>query len=148
MRYARIQRAFPTDPDQLLPAITPENEPHWSALADGRLVVQKCEQCGELRFPVAPVCPHCGGTASNWTELNGSCRIFSWVRYHRTYLPEFADLLPYVVVCVEVADTVRMFGRLVGHCEAPVIDTPVRMVIEEWPNGRCVPAFSIDGDIE
>lgn len=139
-----VKRQFPVDPSQLLPAVTPDNKPFWDALAQGRLQLQVCNDCARARHPIAPVCPYCRGTAWAWREMSGTGTVFSYVRFHRSYLPEFEDLMPYVVATVQLAEGPRMFGRLAGREVAPRIGQPVRLVIEEWPNGRCVPAFELE----
>lgn len=140
-----IARVFPCDPADLLPAVTPDSAPFWDGLMQGGLVVQACGGCGRPRFPIAPVCPHCGATAFGWRELSGRGRIFSWVRYHRSFLPEFEDLVPYVVITAQLEEGVRMIGRLLERDVTPASGMAVATVIERWPNGRCVPVFSLNG---
>ena len=138
-----IERVFPCDPSDLLPAITPDSEAFWSATAQGRLVVQACQACGRTRFPIAPVCPHCGETGFDWREMSGRGTIFSWVRYHRSLLPEFDDLMPYVVITAQLDGGPRMIGRLQKADIEPASGMAVTTVIERWPDGRCVPTFSV-----
>lgn len=138
-----IKRSFPVDPSQLLPAMTPDNEPFWTGFARGELLLQCCDGCGRARHPITAVCPYCAGTAWTWQKASGNGTIFSFVRYHRSYLPEFADVMPYVVATVQLDEGPRMFGRLVGRDVAARIGAPVRLVVEEWPSGRCVPAFEL-----
>lgn len=142
---AIIKREFPLDPSALLPALTPDNAPHWDALARGELHLQACAECSRLRFPIAPVCPYCRGTAFTWRAISGRGIIYSYVRYHRSYLPEFEDLMPYVVASVELVEGPRIFARLLGRDVAPRIGDAVEMVIEQWPDGRCVPVFQLKG---
>ncbi len=139
-----IDRVFPIDPEDLLPAITPDNQQFWDALGRGEAIAQNCDGCKRTRYPIVPVCPYCGGTAWNWKTLSGKGTVFSWVRYVRSYLPEFEDLMPYVVLSVQLEEGARMFGRLLDKLDrdAPIsIGAPVEMVIERWPDGRHVPAF-------
>jgi uncharacterized OB-fold protein len=144
MRLRVVERIFPVDPGGLLPAVTADNKHYWDGLAQGELNVQGCSACRRLRYPIVPVCPYCGSTRWSWSTLCGTGRVFSWVRYHRSYLPEFEDLMPYVVITAELDEGVRMFGRLVDKLdlqERVQIGTPVEVIVERWPDGRCVPAF-------
>lgn len=141
-----VERRFPIDPTSLLPAVTPDNTPYWNGLAQGELNVQVCGGCKRPRYPIVPVCPHCTSTQWNWTQLSGRGQVFSWVRYHRSYLPEFEDLMPYIVITAQMDEDVRMYGRLVDRLdrsEKLAIGTPVETVVERWPDGRCVPAFRL-----
>jgi uncharacterized OB-fold protein len=72
--------------------------------------------------------------------------VVSWVRYHRGYLPEFAALVPYVVLCVELAEGPRIFGRLAGDGVAPRIGMSVAAIVERWSDGGHAPAFVPAGE--
>ena len=134
-------RDFPGagDPARLLPPRSAESAPFWEALAQGRLVVQACEACGRARQPIAPVCPYCAATAFAWRELSGAGFVHSWVRYHRSYLPEFEPLIPYVVLSVELDAGPRMFGRLARG--EPAMGARVQAVVERFGGGGCAVAF-------
>jgi uncharacterized OB-fold protein len=67
--------------------------------------------------------------------------VYSWVRYHRSYVPEFDFLIPYVVLCVQMKDGPRMFGRLVPNNVEPWIGMQVRAIIERCESGARVVAF-------
>lgn len=118
-----------------------DSAPFWEALGEGRFVCQYCARCGKFRFPVAPVCPYCLCVEWSWRSLSGRGVVFSWVRYHRSYLPEFEPLMPYCVLTVELEEGVRMIARHTGELP-PAISQPVRLVIERWPDGTHVPTFA------
>jgi uncharacterized OB-fold protein len=138
-----VDRTFSVDPSDLLPAVTPSNATFWDGLEKGLVLAQCCNVCDRFRFPNAPVCPHCGATPARWEALSETGEVFSWVRYHKSFLPEFADIMPYVVACVEFPEGVRMLGRLLDVAiDVPVkIRSSVRTKIERWPDGRCVVCF-------
>lgn len=121
-------------------------QPQRDALAQGRLVFQVCGDCGRWRGLVAPVCPFCGGRSASWAASQGSGRVVSWVRYHRAYLDAFKPLVPYVVLCVELDEGVRIFGRLARVEGDPVIGMRVSAIIERWEEGGHAPAFVLAGE--
>jgi uncharacterized OB-fold protein len=135
-------RDFPGagDPGHLLPPRTVQNAPFFDALGEGRLVLQRCDGCSRLRQPVGPVCPYCGGEAFDWQALSGNGTVHSWVRYQRSYLPEFEPLMPYVVLSVALEEGPRIFGRLAAEAD-PYAGMPVAAIVERWPGGQCVHAF-------
>jgi hypothetical protein len=143
-------REFPGagDPAHLLPRRTRDNAPFFDALREGRLALQACASCERLRYPIAPVCPHCGGRESRWRDLSGRGTVHSFVRYRRSYLAEFEPLMPYVVASVELDEGVRIFGRLAESGDDAAIGMPVRAIVERWPGGECVHAFvaATDGE--
>jgi hypothetical protein len=134
-------RDFPGagDPTRLLPAQSTENAPFWNALAQGHLMAQACAACARTRHPIAPVCPYCSAVEFAWRALRGSGILHSWARYHRSYLPEFEPLMPYVVLCVSLDDGPRMFGRLASG--EPSIGMRVQAIVERFGGGGHALAF-------
>jgi uncharacterized OB-fold protein len=128
----------------LLPPVTAQNAPYFDALRRGRLVLQRCAGCERVRAPIGPVCPFCSGEAAAWATLSGRGAVHSWIRYRRSYLPEFESLLPYVVLCVALEEGARLFGRLVDDDAGkdPYPGMPVETVVERWPDGGVVQAFA------
>ncbi|GCB48357.1 Zn-ribbon domain-containing OB-fold protein [Streptomyces sp. NL15-2K] len=129
----------------LSPVIDPDGAPFWQYAAQGELRVQACADCGELRFPPRPCCPHCQSFASEWRRLSGQGRIWSYVVPHPPLLPEYAEQAPYNVIVVELAEAprVRMVGNLVSEAGAALnsldphgirIGAKVRVVF--GPTGR------------
>ena len=57
------------------------------AFYEGVLELQMCNRCHRARNPVAPVCPYCTCTRWEWRPMSGAGEIFSFVRFHRSYLP-------------------------------------------------------------
>jgi hypothetical protein len=86
--------------------------PHWRAAADGRLEVQHCPGCDELRWPPAPICPGCLATGGTWTPLSGRGRLWSVAVYRRAFHPGLRDDVPYRVALVELAEGPRLVARV------------------------------------
>ena len=118
-----------------------ESRPHREALAQGRLLFQACLDCQSLRWPIGPICPYCGSAATSWRSSTGSGIVFSWIRYHRAFLAELADVLPYVVVIVQLEDGPRLPGRLLSSGESLEIGAPVQGVICRHGGDRHTIAF-------
>ncbi|MGC0339953.1 Zn-ribbon domain-containing OB-fold protein [Streptomyces sp. SLBN-8D4] len=90
--------------------------PFWQYAARGELRVQACADCGELRFPPRPCCPHCQSFEDEWRPVSGRGRIWSYVVPHPPLLPEYAAQAPYNVIVVELEEAPRI--RLVGNLVA------------------------------
>ena len=97
----------------LRPVPDADGAPFWEYAAQGELRVQACGDCGELRFPPRPCCPHCQSFASEWRAMSGQGRVWSYVVPHPPLLPDYAAQAPYNVIVVELADAPRI--RLVGN---------------------------------
>ncbi|MER6099539.1 OB-fold domain-containing protein [Streptomyces sp. NPDC001728] len=106
----------------LTPVIDEDGAPFWEYTARGELRVQSCADCGELRFPPRPCCPHCRSFASEWRLMSGRGRIWSYVLPHPPLLPEYAAQAPYNAVLVELADAphIRLVGNVVASPHAPL----------------------------
>jgi uncharacterized OB-fold protein len=132
------------DGHPLLPPETGSDIQFFKRLGSGFLQFPACDECHRARFPVAPVCPYCGSSSFQWVKAHPSGRIHSWVRYHRAYLPEFEQLVPYVVLAVEMDDGPILFGRLTSDSsEDPVIGHRVDLVVEKWKDDALTPSFRI-----
>ncbi|OEJ39532.1 hypothetical protein AR457_20085 [Streptomyces agglomeratus] len=102
----------------LVPVVDDDGAPFWTYAAQGELRVQACAapDCGELRFPPRPCCPHCHSFDSEWRRMSGKGRIWSYVLPHPPLLPAYAAQAPYNAVVVELSDAPRI--RLVGNVVA------------------------------
>jgi len=95
----------------------------WDGVREGRLLIQRCSGCGELRHPPGPMCPHCLSLEWSPVEATGRGTVYSWVLSHH---PTEPDAEPRVVVLVDLDEGVRMVGNLTGtpwhdiRNEAPV----------------------------
>ena len=138
-----IARNFPVSPERLLPQSTADSEPFWRGLKEGKLLAQRCAQCRRQRWPVAPVCPFCGATEFAWDSLPARGEVFSFIRYRRSFLPEFEDLMPYSVVTAQLGPDVRMYGRVIDEKTPLRIGAKLEVILESWPDDWLVPAFRL-----
>jgi uncharacterized protein len=141
------ERPFPGagDPSLLRPPRSPDTDPHRDGLRDRRLALQRCSGCSRLRFPPGPVCPACGSDHHRWETHAGAATVHSWIRYHRAYLPEYEPLMPYVVVCAQLDDGPRMFGRLCEDDAEPAFGMRLQAIVERCPSGDCILGFVAAG---
>jgi uncharacterized OB-fold protein len=110
----------------------PDFAPFWRACQQRRLVVQCCSR-GHLSWPPRPACPRCHDLTRNWQEVEGAGRLYSWTVVHRTAVPGFQALTPYVVAIVELAGhpEVRLVGRCLSQPEKLHIGMAMRVVFEQ-----------------
>lgn len=103
----------------------PELAPFWEATAQGRLLVQRCTACGNLRWPPRAACADCGAARLGWTEVSGLGRVYTWTEVHRTPLAYFRSIVPYTVAVIELLEDPRL--RMLGLLEAGDTVTSVGM---------------------
>jgi uncharacterized OB-fold protein len=125
----------------LMAPLTEDVQQHHEGLSRGELVLQVCQSCARARYPIAPICPYCISDEFAWSAVRGSGHVHSWVRYHKSYLPQFEPLMPYVVLTVKLACGALMFGRLLESEVPPAIGMAVVVVVERSAD-HYVPSFA------
>ena len=120
---------------QHAPAITPVNQPYWEGLDHGALTPQLCATCASGQFPPAKYCRTCLGDDVHWTPSAGTGRIWSWVRFHKAYLPGYRDT-PYCVAIVRTDEGPLLTTRLTEDDARQVdVDSPVRITFTRSADG-------------
>jgi len=107
-----VSAATPLPPK---PVADRDTQPFWDAVAERRLVVQRCSKCGRWIWQPRPLCPTCHAADPVWTDVSGDARVVSWTVLHPPVLTVWHDKLPFVILLVELDDApgVRMIGQLV-----------------------------------
>src|SRR5450432_4689590 len=80
---------------------------YWDALAEGRLMFQRCVY-GQHRLPPRAACPACLRADWTWQVAAGGGCLKSWVVYHIAYHEAFRERLPYNVAIVELDEGPRL----------------------------------------
>lgn len=91
------------------PAVTPETRPFWEAATQGRLVVERCDQCGLHIFPPRGICRRCLGRSLSWVEVSPPAVLHAFTHNHHPWAP---GLGVYTLGLVELPEHDRI--RLVG----------------------------------
>ncbi|MGQ0626255.1 MAG: Zn-ribbon domain-containing OB-fold protein [Sporichthyaceae bacterium] len=87
-------------------------EPFAAALADGKLVVQKCNACGELIMYPKYRCPRCFSGDLGWQQVCGAGQLqtFTILRYGPP--SSFAVEAPYCIGIVKLDEGPQLMCRL------------------------------------
>ena len=107
----------------LLPDLDDEiAAPFWAGTARGELLVQRCSQCGRVRMPPRPMCPHCRSLEHAWDPTSGRGTIWSFAIPHPPLLPAFAEVAPYnvIIVALDEDPAIRFVGNLVARADGPI----------------------------
>jgi uncharacterized OB-fold protein len=119
-------------PKKSLPKINPIDQPYWQGAAAGKLLLQRCKDCGKLQFYPRPVCVDCFSGNIDWVEASGKGKIhtYSWVRVPRN--PAFKDDVPICYINVILDEGIIMESRLMGKgVENVKTGAPVRVAFQE-----------------
>lgn len=99
-----------------------DNAAFLSSWRKGKLVIQRCGDCGKSVFYPRPVCPHC------WSELlesriaSGRGRIVAYSLVRRPNDPVFNDELPIILVEVALEEGALLLARIIG-CDPTKVES-------------------------
>lgn len=138
-------------PDRPIPAISALTEGFWQAAREHRLVVQRCDGCGELRHYPQPMCASCHDTEWAWVPVSGRGTVYTYTVTHQAFHPAWADRLPFAVATVELEEGMRMVADLPSDdVDRVAIGMPVECFFEdhELEDGTVFtfPRFRLSGD--
>ncbi len=123
-------------PVDLTPALgDPDAGPALQAAADGRLLLRRCRECGQVHYHPRTPCPFCGRGDLEWLDASGTGRIYS---YSVTYQgPE-----PYVIAYVTLAEGPTIMTNIVDTPVADIaIGAEVQLEMRRTEHGVHVPFF-------
>lgn len=128
---------------ELYPGIqlTRDNIEHYRALAEQRLVINRCGECGYWIYPHRPMCPECWSLKVKPEEISGFGTVFMFTLLYQLRDPKSHIMEPVPVAAVELAEQkgLRYLSRIVNCAPEDIAhDMPVRLTwIEignmEWP---------------
>ena len=101
-------------PTPTLPSITPLTRPFWDATAQGRLLLPRCNACGQHFFTPEVACTHCFATDWQWVQASGRGTLYSYSIVHKAPAPGFP--VPMVLAVIELEEGPFIFSNLV-RCE-------------------------------
>jgi uncharacterized OB-fold protein len=127
------------------PSITQDNAFFFEGTKEGKLLIQRCSNCGALRHPPRPACPECRSFEWDTVRSSGRGTIYSYVVNHHPQVPAFD--YPLVVALVELEEGTRLVANVAGiDPEAVVIGTPVQARFEAFDDELTLPVFHpVDG---
>ncbi|MFI6278553.1 bifunctional MaoC family dehydratase N-terminal/OB-fold nucleic acid binding domain-containing protein [Streptomyces sp. NPDC050988] len=127
-------------PERPRPVVNRDNAGFWEGVSRHRLLIQRCDGCGTLRFPWLPGCNACGCPDWDTVEAGGDGTVYSYVVMHHPPFPAFDP--PYAVGLIELAEGVRMISNVVGVPHDRVrIGMPVRLEFEQVDEELELPVF-------
>ena len=126
-----VQRTIPAPP------VNPETRPFWDAATDGKLLVKRCEACGERHYYPRAICPFCGSDRTAWLEVSGRGTIYSYSIFRRAPVP-------YAIAYVTLEEGPTMMTNIVdGDLDAIRIGQRVHVRFVPSDGGPPVPMFTL-----
>lgn len=130
-----------------LPVMNEESRPFWEACREGRLMLQRCGDCGGYVYYPRALCTHCHSGKLTWEEVSGEGVIYSYTVCHRPAGPAFSGDVPYVVALIDLKEGPRMMSNIVsgdpGSPENVKIGQAVRVVFDAVTDEVTLPKFEV-----
>lgn len=125
------------------PVVTAENKAYFEAAGTGRLLIERCADCGCEIFPPRGVCRACRSRDLESVEVTGPGVVYSWTINHQSWLPDME--VPFGLVLVEFPDHpgVRIPGRVTGDLDRIDVGVQVDVGFASGPGDLPVVSFRL-----
>ena len=125
-----IDREFPA------PDVRPDASVLWEEARQGRLMLKKCLDCGQVHWYPRTLCPFCMGD-TEWFAASGLGSVYTFSVSRRV------GPTPFCIAYVTLAEGPSMMTNIVDcDLDAVRIGMPVRLVFKPAVNGQPVPLFA------
>ena len=139
-----------------------ENLEYFRHCAKHDFHLQRCSECGLLRYPPTTACPWCAHLESRWEPVEGKGAVHSYGEVHHAIQPSFKHALPYSILLVDLdtqkgSPTEHEALRVAGNLTTPEgdfappkvvrqvgIGSRVRMVFKDVAEGLSIPQWTLD----
>jgi len=127
-----------------LPAATASTKAYWKAANEGRLIIQRCNNCKRTQFYPREFCVSCLSDDLDWITTTGRGHIYTYTICHIPGHPALAGRTPYAIAMIDLEEGVRMLSEVVetglGHL---AIGAPVEVVFQRIAPECSLPKFRV-----
>lgn len=117
------------------PRVNPETSTFWEATAEGKLLVKKCNACGEKHFYPRSLCPFCFSDDTEYMACSGRGVIYSYSVTRRTSEP-------WAIAYVTLEEGPTMMTNLIDcDFDQLSIGQPVEVAFVDTGEGSAIPFF-------
>ena len=119
------------------PAMNPGDEPYFQAAAEGKLLLKKCNECGEVHHYPRALCPFCWSQKVEWVQAKGTGEIYTYSITRR------GGPVPYCIAYVTLDEGPRMLTNIVDcDLDSIKIGQRVKVTFKKTEGGASVPCFA------
>ena len=120
------------------PHVDPETKEFWEAAENGKLVARFCNSCEAYHYYPRTICPRCGDDDTEYREISGRGRIYSYSVMRRVPVP-----YAMAYVTLEGTDISMMTNIVDCDLDALEIGQEVKVVFSETEeDGPPLPTFT------
>lgn len=129
-------------PEKPVPPVNFWTAPYWEAAREGKLIIQKCQNCQKYIFYPRMSCPFCFSDRIEWVQASGRGTVYTYTVVSNNAPSAFLADMPYVVAVVRLEEGVQMMTNIVGCDPGEVYcDMPVKVVFEKLTDEITLPKF-------
>jgi uncharacterized protein len=88
-----------------------------AGLREGRILIQKCPECGQLNLYPKYACTNCQSEEWGWQPAEGRGTLHSFTVSRIGAPIGFEDDLPYALAVVKLEEGVQLLGRLIADAD-------------------------------
>ena len=119
------------------PTMNPGDEPYFQAAGEGKLLLKKCNQCGQHHHYPRAICPFCWSDKVEWVQSKGTGEIYTYTITRR------GGPVPYCIAYVQLDEGPRMMTNIVDtDLDTIKIGQKVKVVFKKTEGGQSVPCFA------
>ena len=130
------------------PVVAPVNEGMWRAAAEGRIAVQRCQDCAAHRYPPTDGCYRCSSCRWEWSTLPGTGVVYSYVWVpdrHRAAAGDASACYNVAIVTLDgtEGEPVRILSNVVNAWDIGdlYVDQRVEVTGVPFADGLALPCF-------
>ena len=123
------------------PQSAPETKFWWDGINDGKLLLQKCQDCDHVYFPPRPFCEKCASRNVEAFQASGKATLYSYIINMRPR-PDVSTE-PSAIAVVTLAEGPRMMTNIIDCPQTPealVLDMPLEFTTIDVEGGK-LPQF-------
>jgi uncharacterized OB-fold protein len=116
----------------------------WDGLKQHRLLILRCQECGNYIHYPRPICNKCLSMNLAPDQVSGRGTLYSYTVTMQAFHPYFADKVPYVLAVVELVEQegLKITTNIIDCPENRLhIGMPVEVVFREVAPGFTLPLF-------
>jgi uncharacterized OB-fold protein len=126
------------------PIASPDDKLFWEGCKEHKLLIERCVNCGAVRFWDKPMCPTCNSLESEPVAASGRGTIWSYTTTYHAFTPPWKGQTPYTVVIVSLEEGPRITSVLEGTDEKDIeIGAPVEVFFDDITPDAALPKFRI-----
>jgi uncharacterized protein len=117
----------------------------WDAVGEGRLDIQRCDECHHYLHPPKIVCNACLSTSLSPSTVSGRAKLSTWTIPLQPFDPYYQSQVPYILAVIELDEqpNLKMVTNIVDCGEEDLsIDMPVEVTFREVAPECTLPLFA------